>query len=136
MEVKVTTPSLVRGAGVAAAMLVPGGNAFGRLLRTGLTSAGYVGSFAIDPQRKPVHYTLISFDNSAAVPQEVRKYANFAAGTASWIGISSVIGHLAAVLPLPRLVKALLVGGAVATGDAWVSDQAKGRGATGQGIAA
>ena len=106
-------------------MLVPGGNRFSRLIRTTLAGAGYLGSFAIDPKTKPSHYTLVGFDKTEQVPDDVRKYANMAAGTASWIGISAVLGHLAALLPLPRVVKALAVGGAVAVGDAWVGENAK-----------
>lgn len=125
MDVKVTTPSAVRGAGVTAAMLVPGHNGFSRLLRTALVGAGYLGSFAVEPDKKPVHYTLVSFDKSDDVPDQVREYGNLALGTASWIGIQAVLGHLAALLPLPKAIKAMLLGGTVAVADSWIGDRAK-----------
>lgn len=126
MEVKVTTPSMVRGAAVTAAMLVPGHNGFSRLIRTAVVGAGYLGSFAAEPDSKPVHYTLLSFDKSDDVPDQVREYGNLALGTASWIGIQAILGHLAAVLPLPRAVRAALVGGAVTIADSWIGERAKG----------
>lgn len=126
MDVKVTTPSMVRGAGVTAAMLVPGSNRFSRFVRTALVGAGYLGSFAIDPDRKPEHYTLLSFENTDDVSDDVRKYGNVALGTASWIGIQTLLAHAAALLPLPKSIKAFALGGAVTVADSWLGQRANG----------
>lgn len=130
MEVKVTTPSIVRGAGVTAAMLVPGHNRFSRLVRSAAVAAGYLGSFAVEPDKKPSHYTLMTFkDPQAADPSaptdEVTKYGNLAIGTASWIGIGAVLGHLAQLVPLPKVLKATALGGAVAVGDSYLGDKVR-----------
>jgi hypothetical protein len=125
MEVKVSRPSMVRGAGVTAAMLVPGHNRFSRFVRTAVVVAGYLGSFAIDPDKKPVHYTLVSFDDTDDVPDEVRKYGNVALGTASWVGIQALIAHAATLLPLPKTIKALLVGGGVVVADGWIGERVR-----------
>lgn len=125
MDVKVTTPSLVRGAGVAAAMLVPGHNGFARVLRSAFAGAGYLGSFAAEPDKRPEHYTLVSVTDVDDMPDQVREYGSMALGTASWVGITAVLGHLAAVLPLPKVLKAAALGSAVAVGDAWVADRTR-----------
>lgn len=124
MKVQVTTPSMVRGAGVAAAMLVPGHGRISRLVRTGVVGASYVASFSTEQStHQPVHYAMVSFDGDDNVPDEVKQYAPMVIGTASWIGIQAVVGHIAALLPLPKSIKALLTGGAVALGDGWVNEK-------------
>ncbi|MGI8415668.1 MAG: hypothetical protein ACR2P2_05555, partial [Nakamurella sp.] len=102
-----------------------GHNGFSRVLRTALVGAGYVGSFAVEPDKKPAHYTLVSFDKSDDVPDQVRKYGNMALGTASWIGIQAVLAHLAALVPLPKAIKAMLLGGGVAVADSWIAERAR-----------
>ncbi|WP_029136149.1 hypothetical protein [Nakamurella lactea] len=125
MDVKVSTPSMVRGSAVTAAMLVPGRGRFSRVVRTGVVAAGYLGSFALDPQAKPEHYTLMSFTGSEDVPDQLRSYGNVAVGTASWVGIQTLVAHAAALLPLPKTFKALLVGGGVAVADSWVGERVR-----------
>jgi hypothetical protein len=125
MDVKVSTPSMVRGAGVTAAMLVPGSNRFSRFVRTGLVGAGYLGSFAIEPERRPEHYTLLSFEDTDDVSDDVRRYANMTLGTASWIGIQALIAHAATLLPLPKVIKAAALGGAVAVADGWLGERVR-----------
>lgn len=126
MTVTVTSPSMVRGAGVTAAMLVPGHGRFSRFVRTGVVAAGYLGSFAIDPDSTPAHYTLMSFDRPDEVPDDVRRYGNLALGTASWVGIQTLLAHAATLLPLPKSIKALAVGGVVTVADSWLGERAAG----------
>lgn len=118
------TPSLVRGAGTALAMLVPGRGRVNRFVRSVVVAGAYVGSRTLLPPAPGPAAPLAIDEDDPSVPAPVKKYGNLALSTASWVGVQALLAHVAALLPLPTLLKALLLGGAVTVVDQQVSDRA------------
>lgn len=118
------TPSLVRGAGTALAMLVPGGGRVNRFVRSAVVAGAYVGSRTLLPAAPAPAPPLAIDEDDPSLPAPVKQYGNLALGTASWVGVQALLAHAAALLPLPKLLKALLLGGAVTVVDQQMSDRA------------
>lgn len=119
----VGTTALVRGASTAAAMLLPGRGKANRFVRSAVVAGGYLASEQLGEKGRP-QFLVMSFEDSDNVPEPVRRYGNLALGTASWLGIQALLGHAAALLPLPKLVKAVGLGALVAVADQKMSDRA------------
>lgn len=123
---KIGTTALVRGGSTAAAMLVPGKGKVSRFVRSAVVAGGYLASSQLG-EKDCAEYRVLSFDEKDNVPAPVKKYGNLALGAASWVGIQALVAHAAALLPLPKIVKALGLGALVAGADQKMSDRA-GRG--------
>lgn len=120
---KIGTAALVRGGSTAAAMLVPGKGKVNRFVRSAVVAGGYLASTQLGEKGRP-QFLMVSFDESDNVPAPVRRYGNLALGTASWVGIQALVAHAAALLPVPKIVKALGLGAVVAAADQKMSDRA------------
>lgn len=119
---KIGTPALVRGGSTALAMLLPGSGALSRLLRTGVVAGGFLASSTMGSKGRP-QFLVLSTSATDKLPAQAGKYANLAIGTASWVGVQALIAHAAALLPLPKVVKALGVSAALAAADQLLGDR-------------
>lgn len=120
----VGAPSLVRGAGTTLAMVVPGKGRLNRFVRSAVVAGSYVASRTLLPPAPALATPLVLDEVAPSLPAPVKQYGNLAVGTASWVGVQALLAHAAVLVPLPKVVKAVLLGGVVTVVDQRMSDRA------------
>jgi hypothetical protein len=110
---KVRTSSLLRAGGVAAAVLLP--DRTGRAARGAVTGGSYALSSVVDPDG--IQVLSVDLDDER-FPAWVNQAFPQATAVASWVLVTQVLVPAVRLLPVPRALAAVALGGAVYAADA------------------